>query len=228
VRLASTNLDRTTPREALQRLARTPRDHRSRARSKRSSFSPSGRSRDRSAVASRCQQRRASRARSPDDPRYAASVRFLVVAPLLVLLACEKPREAAKVAPAVTSRKPPPQPPPPPPLPSPQPPPAVVASFLRAHAADAEPWRASFACGGTRKRLPPRDAAELARRLGENAAYIDGDYGCIGNPVDYVLARGDATLVFSEDCGHMEIGANDHAALFSPEMVSFLRQMRGD
>jgi hypothetical protein len=99
--------------------------------------------------------------------------------------------------------------------------------FLRDHAADTAPWRVRYVHGRVRKQLTPRDAAELARRLGDDASYIDGDYGCIGAPVHYVLSRGDATFAFSEDCGHMQIGADDHAALFSPAMIDLLRRTRG-
>lgn len=166
-------------------------------------------------------------------------VRMHVIASLLFAFACERPQppdvatathtadETARALappPAATPRPPPP--PPPPPESTPQPPPARVAAFLRAHAGDAAPWRASYGRRGARTRLTATDAAELARRLARDESYVDGDYGCVAEPIEYELARGDAKLVFRENCGHMQLGDEDHAALFSSEMVTFLQRVR--
>lgn len=153
---------------------------------------------------------------------------------LWLVLACACTGEAAPqipiahdpvppTAPAIASATNTQAPPPPAPAePTPQPPPAAVTTFLAARANDTAPWTARAG----RRSLSASDAAELARRLGEKASYVDGDYGCVGQPVSYQLARGRERFAFVDDCGHMQLGDNDHAAIFSTEMIEFLRRVR--
>ena len=127
---------------------------------------------------------------------------------------------------------PPPPPPPPPPLQSSQPPPTQIATFLRAHAADPSPWRATVSELANDKRgrqttLGDADAAELAARLGSNDSYVDGDIGCFTNrSIVYRLTRGTASLEVMVNCGHVSLdGVEWHAATLSSEMIEFLDRL---
>ncbi len=152
--------------------------------------------------------------------------RWLPIAALVV--ACSSSPATSPTPPPSPPPASRPSPPPPPPEVTPQPPPASVASFLAAQASNSAPWTAAVVEGKLRRALSAADASELAARLGQHASYVNGDYGCVGNPVTYELSRNGATLAFVEDCGHMRLNGDDHAALFSPGMVAFLRRVRGE
>ena len=142
---------------------------------------------------------------------------------------------------------PPPPPPPPPPLPSPQPPPDVIVAFLDAQAAAESPWAVIvFELAKARYDTPKRSrflgyrvvrrtavapdrATELAQRLEQDTSYVDGDYGCFGDPFGVRVARGTAKLEFVVDCGHLVLDGSgtDHAdAILSQEMITLLKQLR--
>lgn len=65
--------------------------------------------------------------------------------------------------------------------------------------------------------------------MGEPTSYVDGDYGCVGDPFGVRLSNGDANLDFVADCGHLFLDekGDNHGPLFSPEMIEFLDSLRG-
>ncbi|NVB78101.1 MAG: hypothetical protein HOV81_06875 [Kofleriaceae bacterium] len=177
--------------------------------------------------------------------RYPVARAMRLVVLVVVATASRDPEPLEKLpAPPVTTpsfaEPSPPPPPPPPPLHSgPKPPPAVVSDFLAAHAGAGEPWTAKvfeltepgrgfLGHRITRRRsLAPEQAMELARRLGEDASYIDDDYLGYGDPFGFELARGSATLRFVVSAGHLILVPPDEGhPVFSESMIEYLDQLR--
>lgn len=130
-----------------------------------------------------------------------------------------RPPPAIPPTPATVSK---PRSPPPPPPPSAQDPPKPVIDFLAACAQRGASWTARV----ERRALSVSQANALALRLGERSSYVDGDSGCVTTPVHYELMCGDLRFEFVENCSHMQIGNDDHAAIFSSEMAAFLGTIR--
>ena len=132
------------------------------------------------------------------------------------------------------------------------PPPERVATFLREHANDPEPWELTLydvvnddddkrgdprlgrflgRSALQRRRGDARVVSELAARLGRDSSYVDGDSGCITSEALGVrLVRGSASLDFIYNCGHVYLTPEGHTgtyALFSDEMVSFVVEQLG-
>jgi len=135
-----------------------------------------------------------------------------------------------------------PPPPPPPPPPGPVPPPVEITSFLAKAAHTTEPWRVTIneladRPGGqrflgyrlTRVRVLPQPLGdELVARLALATSFIDGDVGCVGNPIGIRVARGSVALEFVEDCSHVYLTKEGHdgrGALFSSEMSTFIKRL---
>ena len=133
----------------------------------------------------------------------------------------------AVIAPPLAPPAPPPPPGPPPP-PMPTPPPAALWPLLHA---DGLPHVVMRRRRGDTVliswRLEDVDAADLVARLASPVAYTTGDYGCyVDVSLDVEIERGDETFAFSENCGHMIIDGDDHAAMFSLSMIDWLNSHR--
>ena len=122
---------------------------------------------------------------------------------------------------------PPPSPPPPPPEPRPVAPPAEIASFLAEAAHATGPWHVTInelagqAPNGRRflgyrvkrvRAVAQPLADDLVARLALATSYVDGDVGCVGQPVGIAVARGRLAINFVEDCGHVYQTEQGHGA----------------
>ncbi len=123
------------------------------------------------------------------------------------------------------------------------PPPAQITSFLAEAAHTAGPWRVTIhqlvdRSGGQRF-LGYRDtgvrvlaqplADDLVARLARETSYLDGDVGCVGDPIGLRVARGSLAIEFVEDCSHLyltEKGHSGHWVLFSSEMATVIKELR--